>query len=111
MGHAWDSSETVTVRDVLELLQRNRRIAYTTVMTVMDHLHSKRLLDRTRSGRAYAYRPAQGREAYEAGLMDEVLSSSRDRSATLLHFVERISGEELRELKSVIAELEKGEVQ
>ena len=96
----------MTVRDVVESVKRDRAIAYTTVMTVMDNLHSKGLLARERVGRAYVYRATRAREQYEAELMEEVLASSSDRSATLLHFVEQISVEELAELRSLIAGLD-----
>lgn len=106
MAFVWTAEAPVTVRDVVESLQRDRAIAYTTVMTVMDNLHSKGLLGRERVGRAYVYRATRAREQYEAELMEEVLASSSDRSATLLHFVEQISTEELAELRSLIAGLD-----
>lgn len=106
MAFVWTAEAPVTVRDVVESVQRDRAIAYTTVMTVMDNLHSKGFLARERVGRAYVYRATRAREQYEAELMEEVLASSSDRSATLLHFVEQISVEELAELRSLIAGLD-----
>lgn len=106
MSFVWGASGPVKVRDVVEALQRDRAIAYTTVMTVMDNLHSKGFLGRERIGRAYAYTATRAREQYEAELMEEVLASSTDRSATLMHFVEQISIEELAELRSLIAGLD-----
>ncbi len=104
MAHVWGAEGPVTVRAVLESLQEDRQIAYTTVMTVMDNLHSKGFLTRERSGRAYAYRAARPREEYEAELMEDVLAGSADRTATLLHFVERISPSELAELRALLAD-------
>ena len=106
MNIVWRATAPATVRDVVETLQRDRAIAYTTVMTVMDNLHSKGFLTRERVGRAYVYKATRAREQYEAELMEEVLASSSDRSATLLHFVEQISADELAELRSLIAELD-----
>jgi predicted transcriptional regulator len=106
MGLVWGADAPVTVRDVVEVLQQDRSIAYTTVMTVMDNLHAKGFLARERVGRAYAYRATRPRVQYEAELMEEVLASSRDRSATLMHFVQQISAEELAELRTLIAGLD-----
>lgn len=106
MSFVWEASGPVTVRDVVETLQQGRAIAYTTVMTVMDNLHSKGFLGRERVGRAYSYMATRAREQYEAELMEEVLASSSDRSATLMHFVEQISAEEVAELRSLIAGLD-----
>lgn len=103
MSFVWAADAPMTVRDLVETLQRDRAIAYTTVMTVMDNLHSKGFLGRDRVGRAYVYRATRAREQYEAELMEEVLASSSDRSATLMHFVEQISADELTELRALIA--------
>jgi predicted transcriptional regulator len=102
MERIWSRSRPVLVRDVVEDLQHDRAIAYTTVMTVMDNLHRKGLLRRVRSGRAYEYTAAKSREQHTADLMEEVLASSGDRSATLLRFVEHISGEELVRLRAAL---------
>lgn len=104
MERVWNAADPMTVRAVLESLQQDRQIAYTTVMTVMDNLHSKGFLTRERTGRAYAYRAARPREEYEAGLMEDVLAGSADRTATLLHFVEKISPDELAELRALLTD-------
>lgn len=46
MDRLWSWARPVTVREVLEDLQRSRTIAYTTVMTVMDNLYKKGILAR-----------------------------------------------------------------
>jgi predicted transcriptional regulator len=103
MNRVWSWDRPVLVREVLEDLQQDRSIAYTTVMTVMDNLHRKSLLVREREGRAYRYSAAQSREEHTADLMEEVLASSGDRGATLMHFVEQIDHEELAALRAVIS--------
>src|SRR5207249_12302203 len=47
-----------TVRDVYEVLLERRKIAYTTVMTMMKILESKGYLKKRRQDRAFLYRPA-----------------------------------------------------
>ena len=39
MDLVWAKNGPVSVREVLEDIQRERPLAYTTVMTVMDNLH------------------------------------------------------------------------
>lgn len=102
MARLWDNSSPMTVRQVLEELQQERRIAYTTVMTVMDNLHRKGFLARDVQGRAYRYRPTRSREECSADLMEEVLEASDDRNATLAHFVGRMSSSELRRLRKLL---------
>jgi predicted transcriptional regulator len=59
MQALWGADEPLTVRQLLEQLNRGRkpRLAYTTVMTVMNRLTEKEALQRERRGRGYAYRP------------------------------------------------------
>ncbi|MER6176091.1 BlaI/MecI/CopY family transcriptional regulator, partial [Streptosporangium sp. NPDC001681] len=52
MERLWSYHRPASVRDVLEDLRRERDIAYTTVMTVMDKLQKKGLLRRKPVGRA-----------------------------------------------------------
>jgi len=53
----WDKGQ-VTVRDVYEELRLRRRIAYTTVMSVLRNLAAKSLLEQDKSKPAYLYAPA-----------------------------------------------------
>ena len=61
MKVVWER-ETATVRDVYETLRAQRRIAYTTVMTMMRILERKGHLKVSRADRAYLYRPARPRQ-------------------------------------------------
>jgi predicted transcriptional regulator len=56
----WGARAPLTVREVLDLLNRRRRppLAYTTVMTVMARLAEKDILRRELDGRGYRYEPA-----------------------------------------------------
>jgi predicted transcriptional regulator len=58
----WDSSTALSVRDVLARMTR-RRLAYTTILTVLGRLHEKGLVARTKDGQAFLYRPSVSREA------------------------------------------------
>jgi predicted transcriptional regulator len=103
MERLWSYGRSVPVREVLEDLQRDRTIAYTTVMTVMDNLHRKGLLTREMAGRAYRYQPTQTREQHNAAVMGQVLAGSSDRAATLLHFLEQMPPEEVARLREALA--------
>ena len=105
MDRMWSWSHPVAVREVLEDLQRERTLAYTTVMTVMDNLHRKGVLTRQKDGRAYLYRPALTREQHTAAFMREVLAGSADdRTVTLLHFLEQIPPGEVARLREALDE-------
>lgn len=110
MARLWSSAEARSVREVVEDMQQDRAIAYTTVMTVLDNLHRKRLVERTKDGRAYRYRARLSREDHAAALMEEVLAASSDRHATLLRFVEQISPEEVGQLREALETMDSKDV-
>ncbi len=94
MRKIWDRGRPATVRDIVGDLQRERPIAYTTVMTVMDNLRKKGWLRRQAEGRAYRYEALTSGEEYSAGLMRQALAASSDRAAMLMHFIEELSADE-----------------
>lgn len=104
MQRMWDWGQPASVRDIVEDLQRERAIAYTTVMTVMDNLHRKGHLTRAQAGRAYLYSTTRTREEHHALLMSEVLEASADRSGTLLSFFGRMTSEEIQDLRRLLTQ-------
>jgi predicted transcriptional regulator len=48
----------ITVRDVQAAIRPARKLAYTSVMTIMDRLYHKGFLSRTLQSRAHYYQPA-----------------------------------------------------
>ena len=102
MDRLWRWDRPVSVRDVLEDLQHERSIAYTTVMTVLDNLHRKGMVLREKAGRAYVYKPTRSSAMYTAELMEQALSTTADRGTALLRFVEQMSGSELDELRQAL---------
>jgi predicted transcriptional regulator len=103
MDLLWSWNRQTTVREVVDALQQHRRVAYTTVMTVMDHLYRKGAVVRELDGRAYRYRSAYTREEYVAAVLGEVLQSAQDRTAALLGFVDTMDPTELDALRQALA--------
>ena len=113
LDEAWGRGE-VSVRDIY--LTFEERIAYTTLMTTLDRLYKKRLLERRKDGRAFLYSPAVTREEFEHGIREDVIDgllaatdavqpvlacivdavSERDRE--LLDELERLVNEKKREI-------------
>jgi predicted transcriptional regulator len=109
MHRVWDHGGPVTVRELFDELQRERVIAYTTVMTTMDNLHRKGWLTRVKEGKAYRYTATASREEYSARLMREALDDGGDTRAVLSHFVAQMDGEESEVLRAVVRRLADGE--
>lgn len=98
--------ETATVRQVYETLLKRRRIAYTTVMTMMNILEQKGYLRKEQGERAYVYQPAQPQNQVIRGMVREFLDRVFNGSAEPLvaHLVEdrRLTGEDLEEIRKLI---------
>ena len=102
MDKVWSAPGAVSVREVVEDLRRDRPIAYTTVMTVMDNLHRKGFLGREQVGRAYLYRPVHSRQEHNAQIMAAALTASEDTAATLFHFLGKIGPPERDRLRAAL---------
>ena len=66
-------------------------LAYTTVVTILSRLHTKGVLTRLRSGRAYSYAPVADEPGLAARRMRGVLDAEADREAVLARFVSELS--------------------
>jgi predicted transcriptional regulator len=98
----WARPEPASVRDVLGQLDTGKQLAYTTVMTVLDNLHRKGVVHREMAGRAWLYQPAFSREEHTARMLRDVLGSSGDRQAALMHFVADLDPEAVADLSAAV---------
>jgi predicted transcriptional regulator len=73
----WDGEGKLSVREVLDQLERGSALAYTTVLTVLDRLHDKGLVAREKEGKAFCYWPVLSREAFRGQQAARVLTESR----------------------------------
>jgi predicted transcriptional regulator len=104
MDAVWAAPDQVSVREVLDALNRRRSqpLAYTTVMTVMNRLTTKNVLRRHGERRSYVYE-ATATDA--AGIaVREVIQTYGD--AAVAHFVDVASADAdiLRRLRALLAE-------
>src|SRR3954454_12558714 len=94
--------ESATVRDVYEALLERRKVAYTTVMTMMKILETKKYLKKSLADRAYVYRPAQPKGEVIGDMVRDFVNRVFNGSAEplLLHLVQEhdLSPEELEEI-------------
>jgi predicted transcriptional regulator len=100
MDVLWGSmGAPLTVRQVAEELPG---YAYTTVMTVLDRLHRKHMVERTKDGRAHRFAAVASRESYTAELMHEALGTAPDRHAVLVSFAQAVTPAEARVLRRAL---------
>ena len=97
--------ESVTVRDVYEAILEQRKVAYTTVMTMMKILEQKKYLKKSQADRAYVYRPAQPKGQVIGDMVRDFINRVFNGSPEplLVHLVEEhdLSPEELEEIARI----------
>lgn len=73
LHHVWELGEA-TVKDVQERILKKRKVAYTTIMTVMKNLADKEYLKYRKDGVTYVYSPAQKPDSVRFNLVDELVN-------------------------------------
>ena len=103
----WDLKEA-SVNDVHERILKKRKVAYTTIMTVMKNLSIKGVLQFRKQGRTYIYKATKNQdpEIVKKKLLhltlDKVFNGSASQLIQTLVQSEDISKKELAEIKDLI---------
>jgi len=86
MNTLWPIGQA-TVREIRDLLFPRRPRAYTTIMTIMDRLARKGVVERVKTGRAYVYRPLMTAEEARTQAVGQVLNNffGGSREALMTH--------------------------
>jgi BlaI family penicillinase repressor len=105
MKVVWERG-SATVRDVYEELLKRRKIAYTTVMTVMGVLDQKGRLKKSVSGRAYVYTSTQPESKVVRSMVRDFVARVFNGMAKplLVHMLEdgKITSDEVNEMKKLL---------
>lgn len=112
MEIVWRSKKPIPVRSVTEIIQKRRKIAYTTVMTIMGRLVEKGFLKRTPSGKAYVYFPVYTKDKFLTRATRQIIKNfiASFGNAAIAHFVEevdKLTPEKREELRKLLKEAKK----
>jgi predicted transcriptional regulator len=103
MDVLWESIGTpLTGRQIAEKLPDR---AYTTVLTVLERLRRKRLVDRLAETKVHLFLARDSRESYMAELMVEAMGRSGNRDAVLVRFAKSVSPNEAAVLRGALDDL------
>ena len=107
MKIVWERPAT-TVRDVYEALLERRKVAYTTVMTMMKIMEHKGYLKKKQVDRAYVYRPAQPKNRVVGAMVRDFVNRVFNGSAEplLVHLIEDrgLTADEIAEIRRLIGD-------
>jgi predicted transcriptional regulator len=105
MKIVWELA-SATVRDVYEELRARRRIAYTTVMTMMNILEQKGHLKKSRHDRAYVYQATRPKKQVVGEMVRDFVGRVFDGAAQplLVHLVQdrKLDEKDLEELRRMV---------
>jgi len=104
MNTLWPLGEA-TVREIRDRLAPRRARAYTTIMTIMDRLSRKGVVERKKTGRAYVYRAKLAAEDARAQAVTQILDNffGGSKEALLAHLGERAAIQNSTEPEAQIA--------
>lgn len=99
MDVLWDHGP-LTIRQVITRLDTDP--AYTTIATVLANLERKHLVTPERHDRSVHYAPRHTREMHAAQIMEQALSSTDNRAASILHFIDAIDPSDVQLLRDYL---------
>lgn len=107
MRVVWDMGKPVTVRDVYETLREQKRIAYTTVMSIMNKLARKGFLTQDKSATAYVYSAVMSDEEVAGSIMESIVDkvlagASEPMIARLLGSRKKISPQQQKKIEEIL---------
>lgn len=109
MAVLWKLGEG-SVNEVLLQLPKDRPVAYTTVSTILRILEQKGFVSARKEGRGHLYAPALKKEEYESRTIKDVVDRVFDGAplalARQLLRTEKLSGDDLAELRQLLDRLE-----
>ena len=101
----------LTVRELNDRLNLQRKVGYTTSLKMMQIMTEKGLLTRDTSQRSHVYTPAIGPENVQSNIVDHIVKTvfMGDRAKLVLQALgsRSVSKEEISELKAMISKMEK----
>ncbi|MCA9021376.1 MAG: BlaI/MecI/CopY family transcriptional regulator [Planctomycetaceae bacterium] len=79
----WENQPS-TVREVVDVLNQSRPRAYTSILSMLNVMYDKGLVEREMQGRAHVYRARKSRESTLGGVIKDLLGRAFKGSASSL---------------------------
>ena len=101
----WDKG-SASVRELYEVVSRNRALGYTSVLKTLQIMTEKGLVERTEAGKAHIYRTAASQEETQSQMLrdlsERLFSGSAAQLAMHALSMDPASAEELEEIRKII---------
>jgi predicted transcriptional regulator len=101
LGILWER-ESATVREVFEIINQKRKVAYTTILKMMQIMIEKDFLERDSANKSHVFTAKLSRENIIADLLDKVFrGSTKDLIESILK-AKKTSPEEIKEIRKAL---------
>lgn len=115
MDIIWQKDCEVSIRDIFEVLAARRKIAYTTVMTIMGRLAEKKILSKRIESNVLFFVPTMTREEFTDNVVGDVVDSLLEdfADATVARFINHVKENDrdtIERLEKMLASYREGEV-
>jgi len=109
MHVVWSSTQPVSVRDVVEIIGKKRKVAYTTIMTVMSRLVVKGILKTESIGKAFVYSAVYSKDTFLAKATRQIVKNlvANFGDIAIAHFaneIEKIPTQKRKRLLEILKE-------
>jgi len=105
------AKKTCTVREVHEILEKNKDAGYTTTLKLMQIMHEKGLVDRDTSSKTHIYKPLLNQQKTQQHLVSRMIENVFNGSASRMVMQalgnHKASKEELEAIKQYLEDLSK----
>lgn len=102
LGVLWAEPAVLGAADIRGRLGGD--MAYTTVAKVLDRLHAKGQVSRTRAGRSFTYAPVGAESSWVASQVQRLLGRAGNRSSVLQGFVDGLDSDDTALLAKLLDE-------
>ena len=110
LQHVWEGGRPIWAADVHAQVAQKRKVAYTTIMTIMRKLADKGYLRYEKHGTAYLYEaarpPGEVKHSLLTGILGKVFGGSPVDLVESLVTYEALSEKERREIKKMLERME-----
>jgi predicted transcriptional regulator len=106
----WQKGES-TVREVHEIIEKNKTVGYTSTLKLMQIMHEKGLVSRDTSSRTHIYTALLNREKTQGQILKRMIDNVFDGSAAEMVMQalgnQKTNPEEIEQIKTFLEKLKK----
>ena len=106
----WNGTPPMTRPEIEKVINRKKKLASTTILSLLTRLESKNFVEVTKQGKMNLYTPLVSQSDYQThesqSLLEKLYGHSLNKFVTKLYHGKKISSEEIQDLSNFLRELE-----